>query len=216
MTRERTRWRRQDKPVAFTTDSGDNRILFEVAKNITERNVPGLSIEIGTRAGGGSATIIRGLLGNAPRTHIALDPYGSIDYDYSDHQIIEDAYPNAYRDAAIPALFSFCAGTNVDFLFFQMTDKQFFKRFKDGVPIYRKEEYIENKYALVFFDGPHTLQSTMEETKFFEARASVGAGFIYDDVEHYYDHSKIQKYLTERNWRQHFKDDARAIYHKEK
>lgn len=215
--RKRVRWEEENaRAVPLTTDGGNHNILTHVAKNITRDNIPGMTMEIGIRAGGGSAAIMKGLLGDQKRTHIGLDPYGSIDYEYTEDRIVEDAYPNRFRDAAIPALYDFCAGSNVNFLFFQMTDTQFFKRFSDGVPLYDGKEYIENTYSLVYFDGPHTLKTVMAETKFFEPRTKKGAAFVYDDVEGFYNHSKIKEYLEQKGWKQFFADKEKTVYHKMK
>lgn len=208
----RTRWSNEDyQVIPFSTDGGDYTPLLKAAQYV--RDVPGMSMELGVRAGGGSKAIIDGLRGTN-KTHIALDPYGSIDYEYTNDVIIEEAYPNRIRDVTIPALYNLCASSSVDFLYFQMTDTQFFKRFEDGVPIYRGKEYIVNTYALVYFDGPHSLKSVMAETEFFEPRTEKGAAFVYDDVETYYDHSQIKRYLESKGWQQFFKSDAKAVYHK--
>lgn len=201
--RKKDRWKVTDAPVIeFGLDGSDYHMLENAAFLI--RDVEGLTLEIGTREGGSSRVIIDGIVKSNPtstRTHICIDPYGGIDYEYCDEFIVIDAYPNRYRDVAIPALYKYCADKPVNLIYFQMTDEQFFKRFEDGVPVYLNgKETIESKYALVFFDGPHTTELVMKETEFFEPRAPSGAMFVYDNVENYYDHSKIEDYLTSKGW----------------
>ena len=181
----------------------------------------GMSCEIGIREGAGSKIIIEGYQQrkDLPRVHIGIDPYGGIPYEYTDDEKIWDAYPNKLRDCAIPELFKMCAGTNVDFLFFQMTDEQFFKRFADGVPLYlNHQEFVYNKYGMVFFDGPHTTEATLNETKFFAPRATKNAIFVYDDVVNFYDHDMIKDYLLkiDGTWEQVVITAAKAVYHKYK
>lgn len=196
-------WKVPNPPLMeFGLDGGDYHLLEQAAFFI--RDVEGLSLEIGTREGGSSRIIVDGIVKSNPhstRTHVCIDPYGGIEYEYCDNYTIVDAYSNKYRDLAIPALYKYCAGKPVNFIYYQMTDTQFFKRFSDGVPIYLDgKETIENRYALVFFDGPHTTKLVMRETKFFASRASSGAMFVYDNVQNYYDHTKVCEYLTKNGW----------------
>jgi len=201
---------------SLDVDSVDYQILGQAAIDIV--NVKGMTCEIGTRAGGSSKVIIDNIMKSQPkgiRTHIAIDPYGGLDYRSKDDEIIEDAYPDRIRDIAIPALYRYCVGSMVNFLFFQMTDDQFFKRFADGVPIYADgQERIINKYALVFFDGPHSTDIVMRETKFFEDKVDPGAVFVYDDVKDYYDHDKVHNYLLKTGWVLKTKSMYKASYTK--
>jgi len=194
-----------DQPTAVSsldTDGEDYHILANAAKLIS--NIKGLTCEIGVRAGGSSKIIIDAIMASKPiaiRTHIAIDPYGDLDYEYNDDEIIEKAYSDKLRDIAIPALYRYCVGSKVNFLFFQMTDTQFFTRFGDGVPIYiNGKEYITNVYAFVYFDGPHTTKATLTEMMFFEQKTVPGSIFVFDDVT-FYNHDKLQKILLAKNWK---------------
>lgn len=210
------KWAHKIEVREFMLDSKDYHLLENAAFMI--HDVEGMSLEIGTRAGGSSRIMIDGIVKSIPyqtRTHICIDPYGGIDYNYTDGVYVEDAYPNVYRDIAIPALFKYCMDKPINFIYFQLTDEQFMKRFADGVPIYlNNKETIETKYALVFFDGPHTTEQVLKETEFFEKRAPIGAMFVYDDVYHFYDHSIIEKYLIEKGWVVFGKTEAKAVYTK--
>jgi len=203
--------------ASFSVDSSSYEILQDAAESISD--VPGLTMEIGVRAGGSSQMIIDGLLKNnkGMRTHVTIDPYGLLPYIYQEKSTIEwGCYSNEERDRAIPGLFLYCANTLVNFVYFQLTDTQFFKRFADGVPIYvdHKEEVI-NQYALVFFDGPHSLETIMAETVFFAERASPGAIFVYDDVtDEFYDHVKILDYLLLNGWQPRKSSRVKASYEK--
>lgn len=199
----------------FTTDSENYDLLQKASEEIAD--VEGISLEIGLRQGGGSKYMIDGLLKSGKkRTHIAIDPYGSMDYLYTDEFIVSPGwYPDTERDLAVPGLLLYCSKTPINFLFFQMTDDQFFKRFEDGVPVYVSgEEELLTKYALVHFDGPHTTETTLAETVFFEARASVGARFVYDDVHGFYRHEIIRQYLIERGWEVTYTSPKKIVYKK--
>ena len=207
-------WAKSIEEAQFGRGDGyDYHILKEAMSYAV--SATGFSLEIGVREGAGSKIMIEAYQEiNVPKIHIGLDPYGGIPYRYKDDTLVTDAYPNLFRDCAIPELFRMCAGSNVDFLFFQMTDEQFFKRFADGVPVYiNGEEQIINEYGCVFFDGPHTTKQTLAETEFFESRASKGAVFIYDDVDGFYDHDVIRDYLKSTNkWERISMTKAKAVY----
>jgi hypothetical protein len=199
----------------FGTDSQRYDILQDAANSITK--VPGLSMEIGIRTGGSSKFMIEEYFkGGYPRTHVAIDPYGSIPYLYQENNTIEGSYRNDDRDLTIPGLFLLCRGTIVNFIYYQLEDFEFFKRFSDGVPVYlANKKTVENKYAIVYFDGPHTLETTMAETVFFEKRASPGAHFVYDDTDiEYYDHSKIKEFLISKGWKPKTETHHKTSYFK--
>ena len=188
----------------FSTDSWDYEILKDAAESVV--NINGLSLELGVREGGSSKMMIDAFLKTPKikRTHIALDPYGNLPYYYSTSEWRNDPgpYGNSMRDFVVPGLLLYCANTNVDFLFYQMTDCEFMKRFSDGIPVYNTpgNACLAEKYALVHIDGPHITEDTLSETIFFEERSVIGTHLVYDDVEGYYDHEQIRKYLLEREW----------------
>jgi hypothetical protein len=66
-----------------------------------------------------------------------------------------------------------------------MGDDEFMKRFHDGVPIYRNEKEVINKYDLVHFDGPHKTIDVLKEVLFFAERSKPGTVFIFDDYPKY-------------------------------
>jgi len=202
LTETRGKWSNTITINSFDTDGENYEVLYDAAQRIV--NIKGMTCEIGVRAGGSSKVIIDGIMASGPkgiRTHVAIDPYGSLDYKYNDTEVIADAYENKYRDIAIPALFRYCVNSKVNFQFYQMTDTQFMKRFADGVPVYLSgKEYLLNNYALVYFDGPHATEDVMNETVFFNERALKGSVFIYDDVS-FYEHGKIENYLKKNRWK---------------
>ena len=72
-----------------------------------------------------------------------------------------------------------------NFTLFQMEDEEFMKRFEDGVPIYRDQKELRNKYDLVHFDGPHKSIDVIKESIFFAERSHSGTVFIFDDYSKY-------------------------------
>jgi hypothetical protein len=185
-------------------DNGfDYHVLTNAAKSI--KGVSGLTCEIGLRQGGGTKYIIDALLenGDVGRTHIALDPYGSLPYVQSESHLIGTIgpYPNDMMKQVMIDVYAYIQNKDINVLFFPLEDTEFFERFEKGVPIYHDGvKDVLNTYALVYFDGPHSLNSTMEETEFFAPRGVPGSIFVYDDTINYYDHSKIKTWLIANDW----------------
>lgn len=181
----------------------DYHILEEATEQIL--SVPGLTLEIGLRAGGGTKRILETLARapHQPRTHIALDPYGQIPYNLTEHRrgLILD-YTNQMKNEAMIGIHQLCMQyPHINFLFFPLEDTEFFSRFANGVPLYfdqRKE--IVNQYALVHFDGPHTTEQTLLEAVFFAQRAAPGAVFVFDDVNGFYHHDVVQRWMLINRW----------------
>jgi hypothetical protein len=114
----KTQWEECNSEAIQTLagDGQDYQILYDAALEIAD--VPGLTCEVGVRAGGGSRCIIDAIQATQPlriRTHIGIDPYGGLDYPLNDDQVIENAYETVIRDMAIPDLYRYCAKTKVNF-----------------------------------------------------------------------------------------------------
>lgn len=209
--------REREQIYPFIGDSRDYHILYEAAVRI--KDVPGLTCEIGLRKGGGTKAILDGLIeSNKERTHIAIDPYGSIPFEGMDGELMATTeYSNAMQKDTLEKMYRFVAQhSKINFIFFPLEDIEFFERYYDGVPVYSMEKKVEDKYALVHFDGPHSFEATMDETKFFIHKTPVGAMFVYDDVKHFYDHNKIKEYLEGSGWEQVIETQVKAAYVKVK
>ena len=186
----------------------DYDLLTEAAKSIV--GVPGLTVEVGLHRGGGSKYIIDALVEtNQKRTHIAIDPYGQIPYPSDKKEDHNYDYHNEHKRQTMIAIHEYLQDKpDINFCLFVLEDTEFFKRFRDGVPVYfNHTKEIVNQYALVYFDGPHTTSATLLEAEFFAERAPVGACFVFDDTNlskdgtpAWYDHTKIREYLESHGW----------------
>lgn len=202
----------------FQGDSQDYYMIRDAAQNVVD--VPGLFCEIGFRAGAGIRFMMEGIhKTKTPRTLIAIDPYGNIPYkgyNKDDTDVIEHntPYSNQMMNSTLELMHRYVGGfPYLHFIFFALEDYEFFKRFGDGVPVYTEyEKKIVNEYALVHFDGPHTLDVVMNETKFFQTRTPIGAMYVYDDVNHFYDHNKVEEFLFENGWMDVDKTKNKASY----
>lgn len=229
--------------IRFSTDEvfGVDSQEYEVLANaVTKVNgVPGGLVEIGTRRGGSAKLIIDTLVtnGDTNRSLFCIDPYGNINIDCTnlnmslhnpDRQIEGDKsskelvspqkfdYTNTMRNRTIPSLYFYAYQAGLNFTFFCLTDDQFFKRYSDGVPVYQEEETLVDKYALVFFDGPHDDAALDREVKFFEERSVVGSVFVMDDIWMYNHDKVVEEYLFARGWEILEKKNIKASYIKTK
>lgn len=172
---------------------GDSQNYEVIAKAVEHsKDVPGLTCEIGLRRGGGTKVIVDTLarLG-IKKVHIAIDPYGNIEYKPDDVHSMRLDYTNDMRDEALPNIYSYCKMKGVNFVFFNMEDSEFFARFSDGVPVYNYFKTKINSYSMVHFDGPHDYTSIAYEVQWFAERTPVGGTWVFDDI-HDYDHKKLE------------------------
>jgi hypothetical protein len=175
-------------------DSREYDILGEAAWMI--RDIDGLTCEIGVREGGGTKVILDMTIASGrPKVHIAIDPFGNIEYQHWEDRIERIDYTNKMKNRMLQNLYGYCSQTGAECLFFPLEDTEFFKRYADGVPIYDNYKRIENKYALVFFDGPHTTELVKNEFNFFKDKIPVGGVLVFDDIDQYPHMERLDEYI---------------------
>lgn len=196
----------------LATDSRDYDVLTEGVEKV--RDVEGLTCEIGLRRGGGTKFILDAIKAtNQGKVHIAIDPYGNIEF-YEGTISHRLDYTNAMRDEALSNLYLYTFQNEMPFIFFNLEDTEFFTRFADGVPVYQETKHLLNSYAFVHFDGPHTVRHLKAEIDFFHARSPRGAVWVFDDVK-LYDHSQIHEYLRTLQWSLYRTTDKKWAYTKQ-
>jgi len=163
------------------------------------KDVSGITCEVGLRRGGGTVHIINSLIENGDkRTHVCIDPYGTI--MYSDIVGVHRTdYTNQMRNQTISDIFKFAYDKEVNLIFFNLEDSEFYKRFSDGVPVYDMEKELTNEYAFVHIDGQHDLESVMIAANFFKDRISLGGILVFDNTNNY-DHDKVDYFLKENGF----------------
>lgn len=164
------------------------------------KGVEGGSIEIGLRRGGGTLEIIEAFLeNNDKRPHICVDPYGNIEY-WGNGKITQYDYFNSMRNETISNLYKYADIRDVNIIFYNLEDSEFYKRFDDGVPIYDNgEKIIMSKYCLAHIDGQHDVKSVDIATDFFIKNISVKGIIVYDNTD-YYEHGEIHNKLLNNNF----------------
>ena len=220
----------------FTTDSTEYEILAEAVLKI--KGIEGGVVEIGTRTGGSAKLIIDGLVANedTDRSMFCIDPYGNLDYFCSnlnvtahnlqveikgDPNSVEDFVPvrldytNEMRNTIVPSLYYYGLKRLTNFQFFCLEDAEFFKAFPDGVPTYNEHKIVVDKYAFVFFDGPHTNEDLIREIEFFGPRSPIGTVWVFDDVW-MYNHNRIEELAFSFGFEVITKGNVKASYVKVK
>lgn len=159
-------------------DSVEYDILERAVRSTA--GVPGFSCEIGVREGGASQLIMDQF---KDRIHIGIDPYGDIPYRANETGFYKMDYTSDMQTRMLTNLHRSNPG---QFIFFPFEDREFFDRFSDGVPVYRNgTKTLVNQYALVFFDGPHSLEDVRTEFRFFRDKIPVGGAIVFDDIPVY-------------------------------
>jgi len=196
--------------ISLPTDSGEYHLLTKGIE--LSKEIKGMTCEIGLRRGGGTKHIIDALVNFGKKLHIAIDPYGNIEYEHKEGEIVTLDYTNDMRDECLSNLYAYTRQMGIPFQFFNLEDTEFFKRYADGVPVYDNVKTIEKIYSFVHFDGPHAVKPLQEEIAFFAPRTSVGGCWCFDDVKRYYDHDIIEKKLFKLNFNLIEKGDHKALY----
>ena len=202
--------------IRLGTDSGEYDLLSRAAASVM--NMDGLSIEIGLREGGGSQYMIEQLFESTmpDKIHVAIDPYGSLPYEWQEGKIAGWIYDDRMRNQALSSLYGLTSGTNVNFIFFNLTDDQFFKRFSDGIPVFTKgKEVLINEYSLVHLDAVHSVAAINKQVDFFAPRMKQNAIVVIDDITEYYDTSKVEENLFKHGFKVFEKGTKKGAYVKE-
>lgn len=178
----------------MNSDSREYHILSNAVERV--KDVDGLTCEIGVREGGGTKLIIETLLKTGQKkTHIAIDPFGNIEYEHFETRKERLDYTNTMKTRMLANLYALCSHTGMECLFFPLEDTEFFKRYCDGIPIYDECKRIVNKYAVVFLDGPHTTQLVRAEFDFFNTRIPCGGTIVFDDIDQYPHMDQLDGYI---------------------
>ena len=182
------------------TDSLNYHVVSNAVK--AAKDVEGMTCEIGVRRGGGSKFIIDALVEmNKNVPHIGIDPFGNIEY-FADEKygVIRQDYSNSMKLEMLTNMSLYCLQKNINYVFFNLEDTEFFNRYTDGVPIYNEVKKIWNKYSSVLLDGPHNILALKTEIDFFNQRMDIGATLILDDLELYPHFEEIDPYLKNSGW----------------
>lgn len=210
-----------DVTISLPGDSLEYEILKDGTKLALESTEEGMTCELGLRLGGGTRFILEALYdasleGDKGRTHIAIDPYGNIEYPDRDDLVRRYDYNNDMRDQCLPNVYMYARYLKIDFQFFCMEDTEFFYRFSDGVPLYGNDfKHMGTKYCLVHFDGPHQTDLILDEMEFFLPRTPVGGVWVFDDLDNY-DHDQVENACFDFGFETVQRSHRKASYQKVK
>lgn len=195
-------------------DSKDYEMIRE-AIGVIPSTLCGMTCEIGLRQGGGTKHIINALASRdfPYKVHVAVDPYGNIDYARKAGIVKKMNYTNQMRDESIGHIYNYAMKHKVNMVFINLEDIEFFQRYSDGVPVYNEDKHVLNEYMFVHFDGPHDKDPVMAEFKWFDERMKPGAVTVFDDVSSY-DHDAVEKVIFDHGWNLLNKTKYKASYQK--
>jgi hypothetical protein len=197
--------------IIMNCDSREYNILTEAVQMITQ--VDGLTCEIGVREGGGTKHILDTLKQTKQnKIHIAIDPFGNIDYAHWETKNEKVDYTNKMKNNMLKNLYTYCSENNMECLFFPLEDTEFFKRYSDGIPVYDNYKTLVNTYSLVFFDGPHTSEIVKNEFDFFKNKIPIGGVLIFDDIDQYPHMTLLDLYIQQHNFKLLKKGSCKISY----
>lgn len=206
----------KNKPEASTLpcDSKDYEVITR-AINAIPKDKKGMTCEIGLREGGGSRYIMDALSQHPfpYKVHVGVDPFGNLVYARKDGIDKRMDYTNGMRDRSIGHIYSYAMKKNVNFIFINLEDTEFFNRYNDGIPVYSDNKYLLSEYIFVHFDGPHQYELVRDEFLWFNERMTKGAAIVFDDVSDY-DHSHVEECILSNGWELIEKTNRKASYQK--
>ena len=98
-------------------------------------------------------------------------------------------------------------------MFFNLEDTEFFKRFSDGVPVYEDNKRIENKFSLVFIDGPHHTQAVLDAFEYFKDKISPDGQIVFDNYDHYNHDTEVEPVIFQtENYELHNVGADKKVY----
>lgn len=197
----------------MNVDSVEYEVLLNAV--IAIKNIKGLTCEIGVREGGSTKMILDMMkYTNQKKVHIAIDPFGNIDYSHWETMKNKMDYTNKMKNKMLKNLYTYCAENDMECLYFPLEDTEFFKRYAEGVPVYNEHKYIINTYSLVFFDGPHTSELIKNEFDFFYRKIPIGGMIVFDDIDQYPHMDKLDDYITSKGFKIYQKGNCKISYKK--
>ena len=197
--------------IVMNVDSKEYHILQNAVNQV--KNVDGFTCEIGVREGGSTQIILDELLStNQKKIHIAIDPFGNIEYAHWENKTEKLGYTNKMKNNMLKNLYSYCADNDMEVIFFPLEDTEFFEKFSNGIPIYNEQKMVMNVYALVFLDGPHTTKHIKIEFDFFKNKIPIGGMIIFDDIDQYPHMNNLDEYIKSNNFNIVEKGDCKISY----
>ena len=89
--------------------------------------------------GGGTKAILDMLrYTEQKKIHIAIDPFGNIEYEHWENKKEKLDYTNKMKNNMLKHLYAYCSNYDMECLFFSLEDTEFFTRYADGIPIYNE------------------------------------------------------------------------------
>ena len=160
-------------------DSFEYEFITEEIKKLNLNDIV-LTCEIGLRRGLGSKTIMDAVIAKGVETyrHIAIDPYGNLNYQHYDDTPSSTADYTDYMK--VETLFDLVKYK--EFAFFEFPDTYFFQTMKGGYPLSIDGKIqMHDKYSVVHLDGPHTTLAVGEQITFFMRHMEDESILILDD-----------------------------------
>ena len=204
------------RQLKLETDSSEYEQLYDAAQAV--KQVPGTICELGVRFGGSMEIIMLSSVGGLDRLYIGIDPWGTLPYYIGkEPKLTGFKYPNEMRLKAQTGLYTLAEELKMNLVLLPMLDTVFFDVFKQGFPRYHDGiEYLEKTYALVHFDAEHTTNAVMREVDFFHSRSSVGAMWVFDDIN-LFDFDAVSRRVLDMGFIRYDKKNStrRATFRKE-
>lgn len=193
--------------MMLPTDSAEYEILERATMAVKGKE--GMIIEFGTRLGGSAQRMIDIMQSGVI---VCVDPYGNIPYyDGRSGKQVRYDYTNDMKNTAISSLYEHVKGMDINLIFINLEDVEFFKRYSDGVPVYNLTKRLLNEYRLAFLDAGHRVDDIALEVEFLAPRMSYGGIIIVDDID-FLEFGELHAVMSHHHFQIHERGTKKASF----
>lgn len=180
----------------FIIDSEEEALIKNCMKN--SYHIPGIIGLIGLSNGGIAKSIIFSTvkLRQYNKIFLSVDPYGSMPHYKEETLLVNNNKFNSDRkNTTLRWFYNTCLKHSIHSLFIQLDNREFFKRYSDGVPYYHKEKRIINSYSFVILSGNNCVNDRLFEFEFFRTRMPTDSMILFTNINSYPHMEKCHDYI---------------------
>ena len=180
----------------FKIDSEENTLIKKCIKDSS--HISGTITIIGLSNGNIANSIIFSLikLRLYNKILVAVDPYGSMPHYKEENLIINNnKFDATRRNYTLRWFYDASIKHNIHSLFIQLDNREFIKRYNDGIPFYFNHKKIINSYSFVVLSGNNCVNDRLFEFEFFRVRMKHESIILFTNANKYPHMDKCHNYI---------------------
>ena len=182
--------------VFFKIDSEESLLIKKCLK--ASSHIPGTITMIGLSNGNIVESVIFSIikLRLYNKILICIDPYGSMPHYKQETLLVNnDKFDSNRRNYTLKRFYDVCLKHNIHSLFINLDNREFIKRYSDGVPFYYKKKQVINSYSFVILSGNNCVNDRLFEFEFFRVRMNPESIILFTNANKYPHMDKCHDYI---------------------